>query len=135
MWNPWLLLHCIFYWIEANLKGVFWAPKFWHLNWYTGLKKKPKYVTVIYQIDFLFPLGHELEQEFIFGRNLFWQFFTKTTKSTKFSILKVVKIHFHVIPPHFGPFLSVKHLNFGEKLPIQATLERRHSEVTKKPPM
>ena len=37
----------------------------------------------------------------------------------------------------FGPFRSVKHLNFGRKLPIQKThhtfVENRHPEVTKNP--
>ena len=37
--------------------------------------------------------------------------------------------------PPFGPFWSVKYLNFGQKLPIQTThhtfLESRHPEVTK----
>ena len=39
--------------------------------------------------------------------------------------------------PLFGPFWSVKYLNFGQKLPIQTThhtfIESRHSEVTKNP--
>ena len=39
--------------------------------------------------------------------------------------------------PPFGPFWSVKYLNFGQKLPIRAThqtiLESRHPEVTKNP--
>ena len=37
--------------------------------------------------------------------------------------------------PAFGPFYSIKYLNFGQKLPIWTAhhvfLERRHSEVTK----
>ena len=37
--------------------------------------------------------------------------------------------------PHFGPFWSVKYLNFGQKLPIRTTyhnfLESRHPKVTK----
>ena len=37
----------------------------------------------------------------------------------------------------FGPFWSVKYLNFGQKLPIQTArytfLESRHPEVTKNP--
>ena len=39
--------------------------------------------------------------------------------------------------PPFGPFWSVKYLNFGQKLPIRTThhtfLESRHPEVTKNP--
>ena len=39
--------------------------------------------------------------------------------------------------PHFGPFWSVKYLNFGQELPSQSThdifLESRHAEVTKNP--
>ena len=39
--------------------------------------------------------------------------------------------------PSFGPFWSVKYLNFGQKLPIWTThhtfLESRHPEVTKNP--
>ena len=37
--------------------------------------------------------------------------------------------------PSFGPFLSIKYLNFGQKLPIWTThnafLESRHPDVTK----
>ena len=39
--------------------------------------------------------------------------------------------------PLFGPFWSVKYLNFGQKLPIrkahQTFLESRHPDVTKNP--
>ena len=39
--------------------------------------------------------------------------------------------------PPFGPFWSVKYLNFGQKLPIrtnhQTFLESRHPEITKNP--
>ena len=53
-------------------------------------------------------------------------------------LLKLVKFHFHVVPPSlFGPFWSVKYLNFGQKLPIWTVhhtfLESRHPEVTKNP--
>ena len=47
----------------------------------------------------------------------------------------MVKIHFHAIPT-FGPFWSVKYLNFGQKLPIRSAyhtfLESRHPEATRK---
>ena len=51
--------------------------------------------------------------------------------------LKIVKIYFHVLRPHFGPFWSVKYISFGQKLQIQTAhhtfLESRHPEVNKNP--
>ena len=61
--------------------------------------------------------------------------FSALTVCNTFLYLKIVKIHFHVVPPPFGPFWSVKYLNFGQKLPIRTShhnfLESRHPEVTK----
>ena len=63
--------------------------------------------------------------------------------SSTFYTLTVCNIHFifenslnsFSSGPPIGPFWSVKHLNFAQKLPIQPTdhtfLERRHPEVTK----
>ena len=65
--------------------------------------------------------------------------------SSTFSALTVCNIHFLFensqnlfwCGPPFGPFWSVKYLNFGQKLPIQPThhtfLESRHPDVTKNP--
>ena len=70
-----------------------------------------------------------------------WPLFSSTFSALTvcnihFLYLKIVKIHFNVVPP-FGPFWSVKHLNFGQRLPIRTTyhtlLESRHPEVTKNP--
>ena len=63
-------------------------------------------------------------------------FFRSNCLEHSFLNLNIVKIHFDVVPP-FGPFWSVKYLNFGQKLPIQTIhhtfIESRHSEVTKNP--
>ena len=58
--------------------------------------------------------------------------FALTVCKIHFLYLKIVKIHFHAIPP-FGSFWSVKRLNFGQKLPIRTThhtfLESIHPDV------
>ena len=71
----------------------------------------------------------------------FIYFFHSNCLEHSFLNLKVIKIHFYVVPP-FGPFQSVKYLTFFyQKLPIRTRvckysyfhtfLESRHSEVTK----
>ena len=61
------------------------------------------------------------------------------------TVYAVCNIHFYIwksqnpftFGPPFGPFWSVKYLNFGQKSPIQSThhtfLESRHPENTKNP--
>ena len=63
----------------------------------------------------------------------FIYFFDSNCLLHSFLYLKMIKIHF--MCSLFGPFWSVKCLNFGVKLPIQTSnhtfLESRHPEVSK----
>ena len=65
----------------------------------------------------------------------FYLLFHSNCLYNSFLYLKIVNIHFKVVP--LGPCWSVKYLSFGKKLPIWAVhdsfLESRHPEVTKNP--
>ena len=68
-----------------------------------------------------------------------------TIFASTFYAATVCKIHFCIrksqnsfsCSPSFGPFLSVKYLNLGKKLPIRTAhhtfLESRHTEANKNP--
>ena len=66
---------------------------------------------------------------------IFFIYFSRFNCNIHFLYLKIVKTRFHFLS--FGPFGSVKYLNFGEKLPTRTTyhsfLENRHPKITENP--